>query len=81
VDEQYRNTPFPFTRIHAPVFFIEYEWTTDQLEGYFNTWSALQKFIATNQYNPVDELMTPIKSFWEKRKNEHQVPYLLPYLS
>jgi len=68
VDEEYRNIPFPFTKINAPPFSIEYEWTTEELEGYLNTWSGLQKFITTNQYNPVDQLMIQIKPLWKKEK-------------
>ena len=74
VDEEYRNIPFPFTKINTPFFSIEYEWTTEELEGYLNTWSGLQKFIAANQYNPVDELMIRIKSFWEQEKMKISFP-------
>ncbi|HKZ65139.1 MAG TPA: class I SAM-dependent methyltransferase [Chitinophagaceae bacterium] len=74
VDEQYRNIPFPFTKINTPVFSIEYEWTTEELEGYLNTWSGLQKFIATNQYNPVDELMIHIKPLWKQKKMKTSFP-------
>jgi len=74
VDEEYRNIPFPFTKINTPFFSIEYEWTTEELEGYLNTWSGLQKFIAANQYNPVDELMIRIKPFWKQEKMQIRFP-------
>jgi ubiquinone/menaquinone biosynthesis C-methylase UbiE len=74
VDQEYRNIPFPFTKIDTPVFSIEYEWTTEELKGYLNTWSGLQKFIAVNQYNPVDGLIIHIKSLWKQEKMKIHFP-------
>ena len=68
VDENYTTIPFPFEEINCPLFQINYEWTIEDLEGYLNTWSALQKFIAENGYNPVDELIKKIKSQWTAEK-------------
>ncbi len=68
VDEEYRNIPFPFTKIITPAFAIEYNWTIEELEGYLNTWSALQKFISRNNYNPVDDLLQRIKPHWKKEQ-------------
>lgn len=62
VDEEYKTVPFPFKEIITPGFTMEYHWTIEELEGYFNTWSALQKFIATKKCNPVDELIQNIKA-------------------
>ena len=64
VDDGYKTIPFPFEKIDAPEFFIELNWNTEDLEGYFNTWSALQKFIKVNNYNPVPDLMKEIKLNW-----------------
>jgi ubiquinone/menaquinone biosynthesis C-methylase UbiE len=68
VDEEYRTIPFPFTKIATPVFTIEYEWTIEELKGYLNTWSALQKFTAQHTYNPVDDLVRRIKPYWEQER-------------
>lgn len=68
VDEEYKKIPFPFKRIKTPVFHIESDWTMDELEGYLNTWSALQKFIAVKNYNPVNELIEKIRPFWKTEK-------------
>lgn len=64
VDEGYQNIPFPFEKIETPAFAIEKYWTIDELEGYLNTWSALQKFVAVNGYNPVPELIKNISPHW-----------------
>ena len=71
VDENYAGMPFPFNETTTPAFAIKMQWSLQELEGYFYTWSALQKFIAANGFSPVDELMQQIKPLWgtaEKRE-------------
>lgn len=68
VDDNYTTLPFPFKEIKTPSFAIEYHWTLDDLEGYINTWSALQKFITANQYSPVQELINTIRPYWKAEK-------------
>jgi ubiquinone/menaquinone biosynthesis C-methylase UbiE len=65
VDEKYTGIPFTFEEIKCPLFKIEYEWSIKDLEGYLNTWSALQKFISANNYNPVEDLIKKIIPFWK----------------
>jgi hypothetical protein len=80
VDDEYRNIPFPYKRIDNPGFCIEKNWALDELEGYFNTWSALQKFITAGNDNPVPGIINAIKPYWgsdEKRKIIFPVHLLL----
>ncbi|HEX6914879.1 MAG TPA: class I SAM-dependent methyltransferase, partial [Chitinophagaceae bacterium] len=44
VDAGYRDIPFPFAEIKAPVFRISCSWTLQQLTGYIETWSASQHY-------------------------------------
>lgn len=65
VDESYSTIPFPFPEIKTShSFYIETEWNRSQLEGYLNTWSSVQKYIAKNNSNPVDSFMSEIISVW-----------------
>lgn len=64
VDNGYADIPFPFFRILSPEFKIEVYWSLQDIEGYINTWSAIKKFIAANNFNPVDALMEKIKTKW-----------------
>lgn len=64
VDDGYTTIPFPFEKISTPNFAIEKCWDLEKLEGYLNTWSALQKYIAANNSNPVPELIQNIKPHW-----------------
>jgi ubiquinone/menaquinone biosynthesis C-methylase UbiE len=74
VDQEYKTIPFPFNEIAAPHFRMEYYWTIKELEGYFNTWSALQKFIAANDYNPVPDVINQIKPHWANEKMKISFP-------
>jgi len=74
VDDNYTTLPFSFKEIQCPIFQMKFEWTLNELEGYLNTWSALQKFITQHSYNPVDKLMEDIKPFWKQEKMQVVFP-------
>jgi len=62
VDEEYKNIPLPFEEIKNPGFTTHLLWDMQMLEGYLNTWSAVQHYISKNNTNPVNELMTEIRT-------------------
>ena len=74
VDEEYKTIPFPFKEITAPKFDMEYYWTIEEVEGYLNTWSALQKFIAANNYNPVPDVIKRIIPYWKNERMKISFP-------
>jgi SAM-dependent methyltransferase len=63
VDHLYKTIPFPFREITNPGFLTVLSWDIDTLEGYLNTWSAVQHYIKKNERNPVPDL---IKAICEK---------------
>lgn len=75
VDDGYSNISFPFKEISAPAFSIKVNWNPADLAGYLQTWSALQKFIAANNYDPVSELMHEIRKNWP---DEELRPVIFP---
>jgi ubiquinone/menaquinone biosynthesis C-methylase UbiE len=77
VDEKYATIPFPFNEISCPVFTMQFEWTLEELIGYTNTWSALQKFIAANSFNPADALKGQIEPYWVAEKMTIHFPVYL----
>jgi ubiquinone/menaquinone biosynthesis C-methylase UbiE len=77
VDDNYANIPFPFAEINCPSFNIKSHWTIEELAGYLNTWSALQKFIIVNNYNPVNDLVKQIRPHWKKERMEINFPVTL----
>jgi ubiquinone/menaquinone biosynthesis C-methylase UbiE len=60
VEDEYRTLPFPFEEIENPGFANYLKWTFSELEGYLNTWSAVQHYIQKNSTNPVSDLMRVI---------------------
>lgn len=62
LDQEYQNISFPFDEIQTPDFEITYEWNINYLEGYFNSWSAIQKIKSEQDYNPADSTIAKIKS-------------------
>ncbi len=77
VDDKYITLPFPFKEISCPVFEIEFEWTLDELIGYINSWSALQKFVAANSFNPANALKEEIRLNWKGEKMKTCFPVYL----
>lgn len=64
VENHYRDLPFPFEEIASPDFTIARQWEPDDLAGYLNSWSAVQKYIASNGGNPIPAFMDRLKPFW-----------------
>lgn len=74
VDDEYRTILFPFNEFEAPTFQMHYHWTLEELEGYFNTWSALQKYVLANGSNPVRDIIEKIKPYWGTEKMQVTFP-------
>lgn len=62
VDEAYKNIPLPFSELPTPGFATLLNWDLATLQGYLNTWSAVQHYIRLHGENPIDELITEIRS-------------------
>lgn len=56
VEDEYRSISFPFREIQTPAFSFSTQWSLDELLGYVSSWSATQKYIKSNQTNPVEGL-------------------------
>jgi len=75
VDEEYQTILFPFKdEIPTPKFEMHYYWTIEELEGYFNTWSALQKFVSVNSYSPVPTIIDQIRPHWKTEQMKISFP-------
>lgn len=61
LDNHYKSLPFPFEEIPAPSFEYSTQWSIDELEGYFNSWSAVQKMKTEENYNPATDTIKKIK--------------------
>ncbi|MGI8581582.1 MAG: class I SAM-dependent methyltransferase [Chitinophagaceae bacterium] len=68
VDDNYNNVPFNFKPLPTKEFFINTEWSKDDLIGYLNSWSAVQHFINDKKYNPVDDIIIDLDLLWKDVK-------------
>ena len=65
IDENYQTIPFPFNEIESPILNNTFEWTFEQLIGYFETWSAVQHYIKIKKENPIDLIKKDLKETWK----------------
>ena len=77
VEEGYRGMPFPFTEIAPPTFRMEARWTLEQLQGYFSTWSATNRFIRATGRNPLETLSADLSRVWGDRNSTRLVVWPL----
>lgn len=76
-EKLYATVPFPFEEIKHPGFFTEKKMALHDLMGYLNTWSATQRFINENKFNPTDELLTKLIGLWGIANIEKTVTWKL----
>ncbi len=77
VDEEYKTISFPFSEIDSPTFSFSFPWTLEELQGYLNTWSSVQKYIHEHNSNPVENLISKVQPLWELEKMEIKFPLFL----
>ena len=69
IDEGYKNVKLNFKHIEIHnEFAIEEQWTIEQLQGYFDSWSSVQNYIAKNNINPVPDIMKEIAKVWGNKE-------------
>ena len=64
IDKNYTTIPFPFEEIKAPVLRSKYDWELAAVEGFLNTWSAVQHYIKKNNKSPVTDVVDKLKNVW-----------------
>jgi ubiquinone/menaquinone biosynthesis C-methylase UbiE len=64
VETEYASINFPFANKEEARFEIRVQWNREQFAGYLTSWSATQKFLKSNAYNPVPEFIKSIEHLW-----------------
>jgi ubiquinone/menaquinone biosynthesis C-methylase UbiE len=77
IDEEYQTISFPFHEINTPSFSFSFQWGLEELHGYLTTWSAVQKFMKANSFNPTNELIEKIKPLWHSDKMSISFPLFM----
>jgi SAM-dependent methyltransferase len=75
IDEAYQTIPFPFEEIPTPGFTINVSWNLAELEGYFSTWSSVQKYMAIHQQNPVTNFIQQVKQHWHRPEEKKPIRF------
>ncbi|WP_276374513.1 methyltransferase domain-containing protein [Chryseolinea sp. H1M3-3] len=77
VEQGYKTISFPFEEISAPEFFIEVQWTLEQLSGYLSSWSATQKYIKEKGHDPVTPFIQKLQKHWPSAVMKVSFPVFL----
>jgi SAM-dependent methyltransferase len=64
IDTAYRSIEFPFSEIAAPIFNMEQRWDLPQFLAYLGTWSAVQRYLKQNGYDPLLEFGRNLRGIW-----------------
>lgn len=68
VETEYRTISFPFEEITSPKFYAEYEWTIEDLNGFFYSWSSVQKYREKHGEDPTTTIIEQLRPVWGKKR-------------
>jgi 2-polyprenyl-3-methyl-5-hydroxy-6-metoxy-1,4-benzoquinol methylase len=69
VESEYKTIPFPFEEIQTPNFSADYQWSIEDLNGFFYSWSSVQKYREQHNEDPTVSIIDELRGVWgEKRK-------------
>lgn len=77
IDAAYQTIPFPFEELEVPAYTSRYHWTFEQLIGYLNTWSAVQRYVDAKGQNPVELIEAEMKQLWGDGQQPVNFPLLV----
>lgn len=64
IENEYRDLPFPFEELPAPVLSIERDWSLRELLGYVETWSATKRARAAGEGARVEAFIGDAQQLW-----------------
>ena len=62
--ERFAELPFPFQELTPPTFEMTAQWNCDHLLGYLWTWSSTQRFVASQNRNPLEAIADDLRAAW-----------------
>jgi ubiquinone/menaquinone biosynthesis C-methylase UbiE len=68
IDDRYESIAFPFEDVQTHAFEIVKQWDVLTLEGFLNTWSAVQHFIRQEGYHPVPAFIERLQRTWAEEE-------------
>lgn len=79
IEAGYATIEFPFEPIAAPQFSMFAEWTLAELLGYLRTWSSVQRYMQSEQVDPLGLIAGDLAAAWgsaDVRREVHWPIYL-----
>jgi hypothetical protein len=73
----YRTIPFPFDEIDTPAFFATAEWRLNDLTGFLESWSAVQKYRQVHGEDPIDLIRDELSTAWGDPAQPREVKWPL----
>lgn len=73
VDKGYRTLPFSFEEIKTPSFSMISYWNLAEIMGYLRTWSAVQRFIEKEGYDPLEQIFEKLQPLWGDEDQKRQI--------
>jgi ubiquinone/menaquinone biosynthesis C-methylase UbiE len=70
VDEEYATVDFDFEELPSQKFQTVVKWHREQLEGFFQSWSAVRNYIKANNQNPVDLIKKDLVAVWSREEQK-----------
>lgn len=64
IENEYADFHFPFAAIDHQHFTLQLHWTAEHYLGYLRSWSATQKFINENGFDPLKDFSEALAHFW-----------------
>jgi SAM-dependent methyltransferase len=64
VEQGYRTLPFPLEELPAPAFRLVTDWPLARMVGYLGTWSAVVRYRATEQRDPLPQIEAVLAPLW-----------------
>lgn len=65
IEDEYASFHFPFTAVDHQHFTLKLDWTAEHYIGYLRSWSATQKFINENSFDPLTDFSMELTRFWK----------------
>jgi SAM-dependent methyltransferase len=61
IDREYEDLAFPFSGLERKRFLIHVRWSAERTAAYLRTWSSVQRYLAKEGKDPVEELEASLK--------------------
>lgn len=79
LEEHYRTLPFPFEEIDPPAFFMEADWTLDDLLAFMASWSGSRRYRERHNRDPLDEVRSELGEWWGDPAHAHAMRWPLHF--